>query len=116
MQLADRDRLIIAAMGDGPHLFSTSIVWLRDCRNHEAAGPGGCREQQEMERGADGGRLGFYPHGYASKMNVMRGDRSFRTDRDRISPNCRRDERLLKLCHGRANLIKELEKAVDLFR
>jgi acetolactate synthase-1/2/3 large subunit len=70
MQLADRDRLIIAAMGDGSYLFSNPIVCfeIAETAKLPVLVVVGNNKKWNAVRAAT---LALYPHGYASKMNVV---------------------------------------------
>jgi len=70
MQLADRERLIIAAMGDGSYRFSNPLVChqIAETMKLPVLIVIGNNKQWGAVRAAT---LGLYPHGYASRMQIM---------------------------------------------
>ena len=70
MQLADRERLIIAAMGDGSYRFSNPLVCHQIAETMKL--PVLVVIGNNKKWGAvQAATLGTYPHGYASKMDVV---------------------------------------------
>ena len=115
MQLADRDRLIIAAMGDGSYLFSNPIVCFQIAETMKlpVLVVVGNNKKWNAVRAAT---LGLYPHGYASKMNVVPATELSEKrgpDFTKIAEAMNADASCVT--NGQ-NLIKELEKAVEFIR
>jgi acetolactate synthase I/II/III large subunit len=113
MQLADRDRLIIAAMGDGSYMFSNPLV----CHQIAMAMDlpvlvvvGNNREWGAVRAAT----LGLYPHGYASKMNVVPATSLSPTPSFRKLAEA--SNAYGALVTNGENLIAELEKAVEFIR
>jgi acetolactate synthase-1/2/3 large subunit len=115
MQLADRGRLIIAAMGDGSYLFSNPIVCfeIAETMKLPVLVVVGNNKKWNAVRAAT---LGLYPHGYASKMNVMPATELS----DRPGPDFTKIAAAMNVYSSYVtdgqNLVKELEKAVEFIR
>jgi acetolactate synthase-1/2/3 large subunit len=115
MQLADRERLIIAAMGDGSYRFSNPLVChqIAEAMKLPVLIVIGNNKVWGAVRAAT---LGIYPHGYASKMQVMPAtELSHEPGPDFVD--------VAKAMHARASwvddgqqLISELESAVEFIR
>jgi acetolactate synthase I/II/III large subunit len=115
MQLADRNRLIIAAMGDGSYLFSNPIVCfeIAETMKLPILAIIGNNKKWNAVRAST---LGLYPHGYASKMNIVPATELS----DKPGPDFTKIAAAMNaysscVTDGQ-NLIKELEKAVEFIR
>jgi len=115
MQLADRDRLIIAAMGDGSYLFSNPVVCfeIAETMKLPVLVVIGNNKKWNAVRAST---LALYPHGYASKVNVVPATELS----DKPGPDFTKIAEAMNaygssVTNGQ-NLIKELEKAVEFIR
>lgn len=113
MQLADRNRLIIAAMGDGSYMFSNPVVChqIAMAMNLPVLVVVGNNREWGAVRAAT---LGLYPHGFASKMNVVPATSLSPTPSFRAVAEAGKLHTAL-VTDGH-NLLAELEKAVEFIR
>jgi len=115
MQLADRERLIIAAMGDGSYLFSNPLVCfeIAETMKLPVLVVIGNNKKWNAVRAST---LALYPHGYASKMNIVPATELS----DKPGPDFTKIAQAMNayatsVTNGQS-LITELEKAVDFIR
>ena len=115
MQLADRDRLIIAAMGDGSFLFSNPIVCLDIAATMKlpVLVVVGNNKKWNAVRAAT---LGLYPHGYASKMNIVPDTELSGESGPDFTKIAEAMNAYTSWVKDGKNLIAELEKAVEFIR
>jgi acetolactate synthase-1/2/3 large subunit len=115
MQLADRDRLIIAAMGDGSYLFSNPVVCfdIAETMKLPILAIIGNNKKWNAVRAST---LALYPHGFASKVNIVPATELS----DKPGPDFTKIAAAMNVYSSCVtdgqNLIKELEKAVDFIR
>ena len=115
MQLADRNHLIIAAMGDGSYLFSNPIVCfeIAETMKLPILAIIGNNKKWNAVRAST---LALYPHGYTSKMNIVPATELS----DKQGPDFTNIAAAMNVYSSCVtdgqDLIKELEKAVEFIR